>query len=624
MSSNRTGTQQRDSDLGEKINLIATLINREYVTIARFLRYEPTLFLAATALACSIILIDGLGIGLILVLLDGIQTAPGQRASAFAQMPLFGELIAAFSTMSGGARLQIVAVLLAGLAIVRGAVTYARTMMQRVLETRIDARLRNLVFGRVMLGAIGDVESQAASWHYNLLTSFPGQASAAAARVVSIIASLFSIAVVICYVLLVSWQLTALALVLLGVAMIATQRLVMPRMRNAGEALNRQLIDFSNYSFDSVFGLSVIRAFAREKARIDQFSTLLARQIRLTLRAQHWTSVAEPLYTASIMIAIAALMFAVGYIIQNDTSRIPILISFILILSRLSHPVLSLNEGVNYIALQSNAVNVLGDFLDRPQGRTVTEGARQCPPLKARLELRDVSFRYSDERPPVLDAVSLSIAKGSFVALVGGSGGGKTTIVRLMARLIDPSAGGVFADGVDLREYTTASWRAGIGVIPQDIYLFNDTIAANLRLAKPEATDAELVAAAKAAHAHDFIMAQPKGYATLVGDRGSAFSGGQQQRLAIARALIADPAVIIMDEATSNLDTESEREIKKVIAELRGRRTIVVVAHRLSTIEGADEILVIEGGKLVERGSHATLRAAAGVYAKLVGHDAVA
>jgi ABC-type multidrug transport system fused ATPase/permease subunit len=324
------------------------------------------------------------------------------------------------------------------------------------------------------------------------------------------------------------------------------------------------------------------------------------------------------------MIAIAALMFAVGYIVQNDTSRIPILISFILILSRLSHPVLSLNEGVNYISLQSNAVNVLGDFLDRPQGRTVTEGAHQCPPLKARLELRNVSFRYSDERPPVLDAVSLSIAKGSFVALVGGSGGGKTTIVRLMARLIDPSTGGVFADGVDLREYTTASWRAGIGVIPQDIYLFNDTIAANLRLAKPEATDAELVAAAKAAHAHDFITAQPKGYATLVGDRGSAFSGGQQQRLAIARALIADPAIIIMDEATSNLDSESEREIKKVIAELRGRRTIVVVAHRLSTIEGADEILVIEGGKLVERGNHATLRAAAGVYARLVGHDAVA
>lgn len=569
------------------------------------------------------IFFDGIGIGLIVVLLDGIQgTAGAATQSTFAGLPLLGKFATNFSSLDSTARLQVVAVLLAVLAIVRGAVTYARSMAQRRFEGRTDIALRRRVFDRIMLGAIGDVGQEEVSWHYNLLTSFPAQASSAAGRIVSIISGLFSIAIIIGYVMLISVKLTVLAVLLLGLLMLLAQRAILPRSRQAGEAVNHFHIDFSQFVIDTLYGLLVIRAFGREEPRAETFKDLLKRQYILGMRAQRWTMLAEPVYTAAVMIAVAALMFVGSKIITDDALRIPALITFILILSRLISPVGGLNEGMSYIALQSNSVGLLVQFLEAPIGRTINVGSRSFPGVRNTITFQDVTFAYAADRPAVLKRVSFMVQKGSFVALVGPSGGGKTTIVRLLARLIDPVSGSISVDGVDLREYTAVSWRQRIGVVPQDTFLFNDTIAMNLRFAKPSATDDELITAAKAAHAHDFIMAQANGYQTVVGDRGSLFSGGQQQRLAIARALLANPEVIIMDEATSNLDAESETEIKRAIAELSGRCTVIVVAHRLSTVRSADKILVISDGAVAEEGAPHELVARDGIFARLVGQHA--
>ncbi len=581
------------------------------------------MFALSTILGASMIFFDGAGVGLVVVLLDGIGVdRAGGQASAFDRLPVFGGLAETFNGLSSNERLQTVAVLLALLAIVRGAFTYFSAMAQRRLVARVDLALRRRVFARIMQGAIGDVGQEEASWHYNLLTSFPAQAASASGRMVPILGSLFSIAVIVGYVALISIRLTVLAIVLLGVLMLVAQRMILPRSRRAGEDVNLFYIDYSQFVMDTVYGLLLIRMFARESARLESFDSYLGRQFKLSMRAQRWTSLAEPIYTVAVMVSVAAMMFVGSQIIAEDAHRIPTLIAFILILSRLIGPVGGLNEATSYIAQQSNSVSILCDFIDDPPGRAIREGTKHCPPITGRIEFRNVGFRYRDDRPPVLQGVSFSVAKGCQVALVGPSGGGKTTIIRMLARLIDPIEGSISVDGVDLRDYTAESWRRQIGIVPQDTYLFNDTIAANLRFAKPTATDEELVAAAKAAHAHGFIMDQEKGYQTIVGDRGALFSGGQQQRLSIARALLAQPHILVLDEATSNLDSESEAEIKKAIAELAGRRTVIIIAHHLSTIRNVDQIVVIANGRVAEEGRYDELVARAGLFSRLVAkHD---
>ena len=240
--------------------------------------------------------------------------------------------------------------------------------------------------------------------------------------------------------------------------------------------------------------------------------------------------------------------------------------------------------------------------------------------VQGNLSLQNVHFRYNTDdpdAPTALKHVSLDIKAGETVALVGGSGGGKTTLLGLLPRFYDVSGGQVLLDGVDLRDYQLLALRRQFALVSQDVILFNDTVAANIAYGDPAPDQARIEAAARAAYAHDFIMQMPQGYATPAGQNGSRFSGGQRQRLAIARALYKDAPILLLDEATSALDTESERQVQAALEVLMRNRTTIVIAHRLSTIESADRIVVMQGGQLVESGSHAALLASGGAYARL-------
>jgi subfamily B ATP-binding cassette protein MsbA len=256
------------------------------------------------------------------------------------------------------------------------------------------------------------------------------------------------------------------------------------------------------------------------------------------------------------------------------------------------------------------------EFLDAPSEVRERVDAKPLTGIHREIAYEHVSFAYRDGEPAVQD-VSFTVPRGTLLALVGPSGSGKSTIVDLLARFFDVSDGRITIDGVDIRDARIADLRGLLGIVSQETVLFHDTVRANIAYGVADATDEEIQAAARAAHAHEFIRQLPHGYDTRVGERGVELSGGQRQRIAIARALLRDPPILVMDEATSSLDTESERVIQDAVERLLEGRTVFVIAHRLSTVQRADQILVMDRGRVVERGTHAQLLAESGVYRRL-------
>ncbi len=292
------------------------------------------------------------------------------------------------------------------------------------------------------------------------------------------------------------------------------------------------------------------------------------------------------------------------------------LIAFYSYLSMLYAPVIRLTN-INEMVTRSNvSLKRIFEILDTKPEVKEKADAIKLPVIEGRLTFADVSFQYERQRA-ILKHINFDVTPGTITALVGPSGAGKTTIINLICRFYDPTGGKILIDNYDLRDITLKSLRSQIGIVLQESFLFSGTINENLRYGKPEATQNEIIESAKAANAHDFIMTLPRAYETQIGERGAKLSGGQKQRLAIARAILRDPRILILDEATSSLDSESEALIQEALERLMKNRTSFVIAHRLSTILKANKILVFQEGKLVEEGIHTELMAKSGLYTRL-------
>ncbi len=417
----------------------------------------------------------------------------------------------------------------------------------------------------------------------------------------------------------VDWRLMAGAILLLP-AVYFSHRTWIRRIRPLYRDIRNQRQSIDGATTETFSGIRVVRTFARTKAERNRYANSNHLLVRQQLFVWWVTRLIEIIWEVLIPLASTALLVYGGWQILQSQLTLGDLMMFLVYLAMLLGPIATIAGTA--VQLQNNLAGLdrVLDLMEQAEEMPDRDGAIRVEreQVHAHLELKGVTFRYPETEREVLAAVDLDIPAGAVVALVGRSGAGKTTLCNLVARFYDPSEGCVLLDGQDLRDIQLQSYRNLLGIVEQDVFLFDGTIAENIGYGRRQASLEQIQEAAKLAAADGFIRELPKGYASLIGERGVKLSGGQRQRLAIARAILADPRILILDEATSNLDSENEKAIQDSLKVLMKNRTSIVIAHRLSTIMHADLIVVLDGGRIVETGKHHELLERSGLYRTMV------
>jgi ATP-binding cassette, subfamily B, bacterial MsbA len=413
-----------------------------------------------------------------------------------------------------------------------------------------------------------------------------------------------------------NWRLLLGALVIAPIIAFITSKFSKTLRRLAEESYegNKLLTDTAQESLSNQSIVKAYRAETRERERFTRVAEMIA---RANFRAGKISAFSPPTISLIGVVAISVLLFFGLREINLGRMESAQFFAFLFFLLRSYDPMRKISRLHNEINKAFAATRDIWDVMDENEALPEKPNAVELAPLREKIELRDVSFNYQSDNKPILRNVSLEIRRGRMVALVGESGGGKSSLIKLVQRLYDPTEGAIFWDETDLRDARLDSLKKQIALVTQETVLFNDTVRYNISYGKPDATNEEIIEAARVAFAHDFIRELPRGYDTIVGERGIFLSGGQRQRIAIARAVLVDAPVLILDEATSALDAESERLVQKALANLMRNRTSIVIAHRLSTVRRADKIVVMERGRIIETGTHAELLARGGTYRKL-------
>lgn len=389
------------------------------------------------------------------------------------------------------------------------------------------------------------------------------------------------------------------------------------KLRHVSKIGQDEMSGISSILHETFTGTSVVKAFGMEKSEIEKFRNKNNKLYKVTMKGVKYAEISTPLMEFIGSIAVALIIWYGGSQVIHGVSTTGTFFSFLTALILMYGPLKTLTK-INVSIQQSlAAADRIFEILDLETENVIDKGTLQLTGIKNKIEFKDVYFRYEGAPGYALYGLNFEISIGQVVAIVGGSGGGKTTIGNLLLRFYEPTSGGILIDKTDIREFTMQSLRGHMGIVSQDVILFNDTVLNNIAYGKKEFSMEEVIEAATRAYAHEFIMKMPEGYNTEIGERGVRLSGGEKQRIAIARAILKNPPILILDEATSALDTESEQIIQMALNNLMKGRTTFVIAHRLSTIKNADVIIAVEKGRIVEMGRHESLIKNSGLYSRL-------
>ena len=600
---------------------------KRYLRIVRYLRPYLPVFAVAVAATFLFAGLDAFSFTLLIPFLETLFADPAEAARTAAEGDGGGWLDRALEMTLGrfvdmGAppaeAIQGIILFLLVVFLFKNIFDFLRNYLVAWIEQAVTRDLRNEVYGHLVELDLSFFGRTRVGQIVSRLTHDVEQLRTLVTKELArIISSVFELLAAILIMLLLSWELLLAALVVLPIIATVWGPLL-KRVRRGDRSILDLAGEVNSHIQETLSGIRLVKASGAEAFERERFGVLTWAYFKAFIRTERFRALSHPLTeTMSALGTVVILWYGTRLVLAGGVLSAEEFIVFLAFSMKLYSPVKYLGKLPAIIQPGLVASDRVFEFLDAPIEVQDRDGPRSFEGVREGIVFDEVSFHYR-EGEPVLDGISFEAAAGSVTALVGPSGAGKTTLMDLLGRFYDPTAGRILVDGVRLAEYSMTSLRHGLGIVSQDTVLFHDTVRANIAYGLPGPVSNEaLEAAARAAHAHDFIARMPRGYDTVVGERGTQLSGGQRQRIAIARAILRDPPILILDEATSALDSESERLVQEAVDKLLHGRTVFVIAHRLSTIQRADHILVMEAGRIVQSGTHEALLRQGGLYGHL-------
>jgi len=516
------------------------------------------------------------------------------------------------------AMLRIIPLALLGAYLIKGVGRFGQSYLMASVGERVIARIRRELYAHIQSMPLAFFASlHSAELMTRVVTDVNRLARLSSTVLVMAVRHVGTIAALLTVMFLREWVLALIAIAVFPAVGIAV-RTIGRKLYKINRRTQQKIAELNVVLQESFTGTKIVKAFGREGLEQERFNSVNDRLLGLALKDRRIDEMAEPLMEVLGALAIMGALWYGGYRVISGALTPGEFFSFTAAVVLLYGPVRQLSRMVNTVQQSIASVERVFEILDTPPAIVDAPNAHGLPAFTGSVVFEDAGFRYPEAEDWALRDISLTVHKGELVAFVGMSGAGKTTLMELLPRFHDVTAGRITLDGHDLRAVTVASLRSLIGIVTQDTFLFHDSIEYNIAYGRPGATHAEIERAARQAQAHDFIAALPEGYATPVGERGVKLSGGQAQRLAIARAFLKDPPILILDEATSDLDAESEFLVQQALSELMKGRTVLVIAHRLATVKHADRVVVVHAGRIAEMGTHDELMTRRdGIYRRL-------
>ena len=574
-------------------------------------------FVVVTLLSLGI---EGVGVGALVSALDAWGDG-----GVIERIPVLGDLLRGLDALSLIQRVRLIAVGLLVVIVTQSALQYARNVLAIRLSATVEGELKDAVVQQIYEVSPSYINEQNSAHIASLLISETTRAAKLVFLAANIAAAFAILAMYAMVMLVMSWQLTLVAVVLLCGFAYCSRLLIPPaKLHGAGGALVASQRRLHSVTVESLSTVKLAHLYSQEKQCIQRFRNVTRDYLRDSFVSEENIVRTKPLLNTFAVVGLVTLLIAATFFADKDSNTWLANTSvFLLIVFRLLGPASELNANHAKFSNFFSSFVSISNFLKRHDKTYIQNGLLDSHPCRAAIHFENVSFSYSTDCEPVLRNLSFQIPYGKKTAIVGASGCGKSTIINLLARLYDPNEGVIRADEVDLRDLDLRSWRRRIAIVCQENLLFHSSVFENLKYARPDASEQEILEASELAQVDDFVRQMPAGYETIIGDRGVRLSGGQRQRLAIARALLADPEILILDEATSALDLETEARIQDAVNQYSRGRTSVVSAHRLSTIQDADKIIVLSKGQIVEEGTHVELMARESHYMQLVQTQSV-